>query len=135
MKNKVVKILTKGLLLTFIRSSVLSIIALHIFYREEASGNEGGLIFILDLYAIVVALILTISSTFAYLNVKEKIRHNRLDSFLTFFAGPIFLLLVFLTSNTKDGILQAYIIFLVSFFLFHTIHYVRFTKLISSNVI
>ena len=135
MKNKVVKILTKGLLQTFICSSILSIILLHIIYREEASGHEGGLIFILDLYAIVVAFILTVSSAFVYLNVKEKIRQRRLDSFLSFYAGPIFSLLVFLTSYTKDGIWQVYAIFLVSFFLFHTIHYIRFTKLIAGNVI
>jgi hypothetical protein len=135
MKNKVAKILTKGLLLTFICSSVLTLISIHIFYHKEASDHEGGLIFVLDLYGIVASFILTISSTSVYLNVIEKIRGNRLNSFLSFFTVPLLLLLVFLTSYTKDEIWQVYTIIMVSFFLIHAIHYVRFIKLISSNVI
>ena len=129
MKNKIAKVLTKGLIFTFACSSILTIILLHIFYNQEASGHEGGLIIVLDLYGIVASLILTICSATVYLNIKDNIRNNPLNLLLSFFVAPLLFILVFAVNYTKDDIWQVYFIIAASFFLTHTIHYFKFIKM------
>jgi hypothetical protein len=128
MKNKIAKFLTKGLLLTFICSTVLTIIAVHIFYNEEASGHEGGLIFVLDLYCIAALLVLTICSATVYLNLQEKVRNNSQNLFLSFFSTPLLFILALFAKSTAADIWQVHTIIFFSFLLIHTIHYLKFKK-------
>jgi heme/copper-type cytochrome/quinol oxidase subunit 4 len=103
------------------------IITCHL--HKEASGHEGGLIIVLDLYGIVASFLLTISCVTVYLNIKDKVRLHPTKKLLSFFLAPVVILLVFLMNYTKDDIWQLYAIIFVCFFLSHFIHYFGFLKL------
>lgn len=125
-KRKISISLVKGLLFTFMVSSILSVILLHIIYREEASGHEGGLIIVLDLMAVVALVALCISATTVFFNLNQEIRCNFWLSFASFFALPALIIMVSFLSDWINDLDEVKILVTASFLTTNAVYFFRF---------
>jgi hypothetical protein len=108
-------------------SSILTFLAIQIYYSKDAGSLEGNQgIFIMILAGIFWTLVLTLCSLTVFFNINDKVRHNRLYSILTFFFAPFLLsTIVFIKSDFQD-MWQSFFIMTISFFLTHFYFYYKF---------
>lgn len=115
------KILGKILFLTFIISSVISSLAIRLYYSKEAGSLEGNQgIFIMILASFFWILILSISSLSIFLNLNDKVRNNLLLSILTFYLLPIIATVLFYFTSESQGMWDSFFLLTGIYFLTQT---------------
>lgn len=124
------KALGKNLFLTFIISSVLTFLAIRIYYSKEAGSLEGNQgIFIMILASLFWILILSILSLTVFLNLHDKVRKNLLLSILTFYLLPLIATILFYCTSEIKDMWGSFFILTGFYFFIQTCFFIKFRKI------
>jgi hypothetical protein len=134
-KRIIAKRLSKGLLFTFLISSVLTFFAIQIYHSKDAGSLEGNQgIFIMILASIFWNLILTISSLTIFLNLYDSIRHKLWISILTYFLLPILVTTLFFITSDFQEMWDSFFIITGLYFLTQTYCFIKFRQTDSAEI-
>jgi hypothetical protein len=121
----IVKRLAINLLVTFLISEVFYLLAFLVFYvilDREAREGMDMLLYLVECWNLALAL----CSLTVFLNVSDKVRHNKLYSSLTFFLLPLIAITAY--SVVMVGSMYPSLLISLPFFVVHTIFYVKFFR-------
>jgi|GEM_PF-4829710 len=121
----IVKRLATNLLVTFLISEVFYLLAFLVFYvilDREAREGMDMMLYLVEFWNLALAL----CSLTVFLNVSDKVRHNKLYSSLTFFLLPLIAITVY--SVVMVGSMYPSLLISLPFFVVHTIFYVKFFR-------
>ncbi len=129
MKNKIIRRLTRNLILTFFISCILTTITILIFYNKQMGsleGNTGISLFIIG--GFLLSFVMTVLSTTVYLNIYDTIRNDNIRCLLTFFLLPIFVLMTIFFTNGNFEMWTLYLVLCVPFIATQIFFYINFKK-------
>ncbi|MFT3935302.1 MAG: hypothetical protein QM726_16875 [Chitinophagaceae bacterium] len=118
-----------ALLLTFLVSNVLTMLALQVMQRGDGTGLEAKQGDFIELLMLVLwTLLLTISSLTIVLNLIKSFRDNFILNFLSFYLGPTLVTLItYFSSQNKNGWLSIFVSSII-FLLVLTFFFVKFLR-------
>ncbi len=129
MKNKIIRRLTRNLILTFFISCILTTLSILIFYNKQMGsleGNSGVTLFIIG--GFILSFVMTILSTTVFLNIYDSVRDDNTKSLFSFFLLPALVILTILFSSKKFEMWRLYLILSIPLILTQLIFYINFKK-------
>ncbi|RFZ82986.1 hypothetical protein DYU05_12590 [Mucilaginibacter terrenus] len=128
------KSLAKELLITWLISSVLTIITLAIVFSAESQGLEGGQgLIIMDIAAIFWNLSLTLLASTVFINTKPILRENKHYTFASYYVLPLLASVSIVLNIHDDDVWPSFLSMSIPFFIVHSFFFLRRVGVITWN--